>query len=196
MALELEFKDIDKKLLFTINLGIFAIDKVAELKTIVTEIKSPAIVSDVVKKIEDLYKSSETTSYEKINDSKGTITAKKEISNDLDVVENETLASQNDDIVEMKDLLDGNVFTLKPKADDKPEKGEPEVKESKDEKKSKSRFDNDPVGNYLKDLKPEDNPLNAKPGDKVANDKKDKPEVKDSESKEDKKEEDSEEDNE
>lgn len=171
MASELEFKDKDKKLVFTINLGIFAIDKIDELKSIIDAISSPAVVSDVVSKIETLYKGSETTSYTKINDSKGTITAEKEVGNGLDIVENETLASQTDAITAMKDVIDGHVFVLNKKEEKDPDSKVPEKKadiekEEKKPLKNKSRFDNDPVGTYLKDAKRED-PMAKKPIDKT-----------------------------
>lgn len=190
MAAELEFKDEDKKLLYTINLGIFAIDKSEELKKIFDDIKSPAKVKEVITSIEDLYKTSDTTDFTKVSDTKGTITAKKETTNGLDIVENETLASQNEAIAEMRDVILANVFVT-----EKPEDKEVKAKESdkdkdidkekvpaekdfknkksdedKEEVDNKPIFEKDPVGSYLKNLKGED-PLSVKPVDKMAKDK-------------------------
>lgn len=115
---KLTFLNDEKKPVLDIELGIFKLDKIDELKTFILGLKEDASITDVKSGISNLYEGNELTKFSTFDGLRATLQAEKIEDPKLGNISNEKLDTQSEEIATMQEHLE--IIRFK-EGDDKPD---------------------------------------------------------------------------
>lgn len=135
---KLTFLNGDKKPVLELELGIFKIDKMDELKTYILGLKEDQSTADIKRGLSNLYEGNELTKFSAFDGVRATLQAEKIEDPKLQTISNEKLDTQSAEIAEMQEHLEVVRFS---ETEDKPDLKKTVSEDVKVDKLEKTKTD-------------------------------------------------------